>query len=233
MSDPTGGVPDPERNRQEYLAAHPEAQQATPGQAADQVAAQLGADAPQPGVSGDQLGAQMRAAGTSAGLPHEDAMNALMDQIRALSEQVQDMRFHEYQRDQATIMALGEPLLQRYANGVRDKLAAHADANPGAGAEHFKPIIAHATNLASAAAEAIASGGNDLAKVNYLASILDRFFDRGHHRTAPGHIKHLDLGSAAYDLEQVITEASRLAQSGGIPPAPPAQVSLMASAPAS
>jgi len=74
MTEQTGfTAPDPETNRAEWLAAHPEAQPATPGEAAAQVASSLGAAAPDPGVSGDDLGAQMAAAGAQPGLPHEDA----------------------------------------------------------------------------------------------------------------------------------------------------------------
>lgn len=182
-------------------------------QANEEVAQQLGAAAPGPGVSGEQLGAQMHAAGAAAGLPYEDQMNAAMEQIKALSQQVDALRQRDQAREQAQILALGEPILQRYANGVRDKLAAHQAANPGTDA-HFAQPIKDAAALADAAAHAIARGANDLGTVRSYAARLDHFFARGHARTAAGPVAHADLSAAAADLEHVISEANRLAPPG-------------------
>lgn len=197
--------------------SQPDQPPVTREQANEEVAAQLGAAAPGPGVSGEQLGAQMHAAGATAGLPYEDAMNAAMEQIKALSQQVQTLQQRDYQREQAQILALGEPVLQRYANGVRDKLAAHRAANPGTD-DHFAQPIRDAAALADAAANAISRGANDLGTVRAYASRLDHFFARGHARTASGPVRHADLSAAASDLEHVITEANRLAPPGGQPP---------------
>lgn len=218
MTNPAGGVPTPEQNRAAWKAAHPDAAEVSQDEAAAKVADHLGGAAPSPGVSGDSLGAQMAAAGAQAGLPHEDAMDALMEQIKALSDQVGELRHRDQQREQAAILALGEPILQRYANGLRDKLRAHVDANPGSG-EHFRQAVSTATALADAASTAISRGANDMSQVNHHAAWLDRFLERGHKRTAPGHLKHLDLGSVASDLEALIDESYRL--SPGMPAQPP------------
>lgn len=203
-------VPTPEQNRAAWLAAHPGAHQVSQAQAAGQVAAQIGAAAPDPGVSGDDLGAQMHAAGAVAGLPHEDVMNALMAQVQALSEQIGQLQIRDQQREAAAIAALGEPILQRYANAVRDHLVAIAAANPG-GAEHFKPAIDMASKLADVSSETISKGANDLGQVISLASRVDRFLARGHARTAPHMLRHLDLSTVAHHLEYLVEEAERLA----------------------
>jgi hypothetical protein len=213
-NDPAAsGMPDPEANRAAWFAAHPEAQPAAPAEAAAQVARQLGAADPGPGVPDAELAGQMAAAGVEAGLPYEDAMNALMDEVRRLSQQVETLQARDRQRESAAIAALGEPILQRYANGVRDKLAALAAANPG-GADHFTQPVRAADSLVKAAADAISRGANDLGPVAAIAGQLDRFLTRGHPRTAPGHIRHLDMSAVEYDLEQVIAEMDRLAPGG-------------------
>lgn len=210
MTEQTGFPPDPAANRAAWLAAHPGAQEQAPQEAAAQVAAHLGAGAPAGGVTGDDLGAQMAAAGATAGLPHEAVMDELMKQIQALSEQVSTLQVRDRQREAAQIAALGEPILQRYANGVRDHLAALAAANP-AGADHFRPIVRDAEALSQATADAISQGANDLGGVMNIAARLDRFITRGHARTAPHVIRHLDLSTVAHHLEYLIEEAHRLA----------------------
>lgn len=212
MTEATG-FPTPEQNRAAWLAQHPEAQQATPDQAGAQVAAQLGAAAPDPGVSGDDLGAQMDAAGAHAGLPHEDAMNAEMARLRQMVEnmgtELARITVERQQERAAAIAALGEPILQRYANAVTDHLKATVAANPGSG-EHFAPIVGTAEKLSAAAADAISRGANDLGTVLSLAGQLDRFFTRGHARTAPHQLRQVDLSTVAHHLDYLLDEAARL-----------------------
>lgn len=204
--------PDPDQNRREWLASHPGAEEVTPEAAQGQVASHIGAGTPDAGVSDAQLGAQMAAQGAAPGqLPHEDAMNALMEQIRQLSDQVLTLQRRDHQREQAQIAALGEPILQRYANGLRDKLKAHMAANPGLGQDHFGPVIAAAEKLSQAAADAISRGANDLGQVHHAVNTVNRWLSKTHPRTAPAHLRHLDLGSVLYDLEKVAEEAARLA----------------------
>jgi hypothetical protein len=211
MTEQTGfAAPDPEQNRAEWLAAHPEAQQATQGEAAAQVASSLGAAAPDPGVSGDDLAAQMAAAGAQPGLPHEDVMNALMDQIRALSDQVGTLQRRDQQREAAALAALGEPILQRYAKGIRDKLAAHEAANPGLGPDHFANVRQTADELVKATVAAVAEGANDLGRVRYHVDRVDRFLTKGHKRLAPSHLAHIDMSAVGQDLEYLVEEADRL-----------------------
>jgi hypothetical protein len=210
-------VPDPQANRDEWLAAHEGAEEVTAGEAQRRVAAQLGGAAPDPGVSSDDLGAQMHAQGAFAGLPYEQQMNALMDQVRAQQEQIQTLILRDHQREQAQIAALGEPVLQRYANAVRDYLKAHAAANPGLGPEHYAQPIADAEDLSRASADAISRGANDMGRVLSAASRLDRFFTKGHKRTAPAHLSAIDHGAAEQALEYVVREASRLSPGELVP----------------
>lgn len=213
MTEQYGFAPDPERNRAEWLAAHPGAQEASPAQAAEQVAAQLGAAAPGAGVSDRDLGAQMAQAGASAGLPHEQVMDAEMAKLKALVEsmgadlaRIQSER--QYERA-AAIAALGEPILQRYANAVRDHLKSTVAANPH-GAEHFAPVIGQAEKLSDAASRAISEGANDLGQVLTLAGGIDRFLSKGHARLAPPLLRQVDLSTVQHHLEYLIDEAGRL-----------------------
>lgn len=206
--------PDPAQNRAAWLAAHPEAQQASAEQAQEQVATQLGAAAPDAGVSGDQLGQQMAAAGAQAGLPHEAVMDEEMARLKALVDnmgtQLAQLQFERQQERAAAIAALGEPILQRYANAVRDHLYALRDANPGS-ADHFKGVIADAEKLSTASADAISRGANDLGQVANLANRVDRFISVGHARTAPHLLRQVDLSTVAHHLEYLIEEGYRLA----------------------
>lgn len=217
MTQPTG-IPDPAQNRADWQAAHPGAQPVDPAQAQAEAARQLGAAAPGPGVSGEQLGQQMQQAGAHAGLPYEDQMNALMEQVKALGDQLTAVQERERQREAAAIAALGEPILQRYANAVRDHLKATAAANP-AGADHFKTVIADAEKLSVVAADTISRGANDVGQVMALASRIDRFLSRGHARTAPGHLRQVDLSTVGHHLEYMVEEAARLAPGNQLVPA--------------
>ena len=213
MTEQTGFTPDPEANRAAWLAAHPEAQQATPAQAAEQVAAQLGGAAPDPGVTGDQLGQQMAAQGAQAGLPHERVMDEEMARLKAIVESMgadlARIRVERQQERAAAIAALGEPILQRYANAVRDHLKATVAANP-AGAEHFAGVVGASEKLSDAASDAISRGANDLGQVLTLASSIDRFLSRGHARTAPHLLRQVDLSTVQHHLDYLVEEAGRL-----------------------
>ena len=213
MTEQTGFTPDPEANRAAWLAAHPEAQQASQAQAAAQVAANLGGSAPDPGVSGDQLGQQMAAAGAQAGLPHEQVMDDEMAKLRAAVEamgaDLARIRVERQQERAAAIAALGEPILQRYANAVRDHLKATLAANP-AGAEHFAGVIGASEKLSDVAADTISKGANDLGQVLTIASQIDRFISRGHVRTAPHMLRQVDLSTVQHHLDYLVEEAGRL-----------------------
>jgi hypothetical protein len=200
----------PEQNRADWLAAHPEATTVPPEQAQEQVAAHLGGAAPDPGISGDTLGAQMTAAGAHAGLPHEAVMDQLMAQIQALSQQVGTLQERDRAREQATIAALGEPILQRYANALDAYFKAYEAGHPGLGAEHFRPVRQSTAELVKATSAAIADGGNDMGRVQYHAARVDRFLTRTHKRTAPAHLAHLDMSAAEQALEYLVDEAERL-----------------------
>lgn len=210
MTENPGFQPDPATNRAQWLAAHPQAVQASAEQAAGEVASHLGAAAPGAGVTGEQLGQQMADAGAAAGLPHETVMDQLMAQVKAMGEQIHMLQARDQQREAAAIAALGEPILQRYANAVRDHLAATVAANPGS-AEHFKTVLADAEKLSVASADAISRGANDLGQVASLASRIDRFLTRGHARTAPHTLRQVDLSTVAHHLEYLVEEAARLA----------------------
>lgn len=206
--------PDPAQNKAEWLAAHPGAGEVGADQAAAEVAAHLGAAAPDPGVSGSDLGAQMAAAGAQAGLPHEDVMDQLMAEIRRLSDQVGFLQERDRQREAAQIAALGEPILQRYANGIAAKLEAHQAANPGLGPDHFRNVRGAADSLVKAASQAISGGANDMGQVAYHAGQVDRWLSKTHKRTAPAHLAHLDLGAIEQDLEYLLDEVDRLTGGG-------------------
>lgn len=210
MNTPGYTPPDPDANRREWLARHPEAAGVTADEAAAGVAEHLGAGAPGAGVADTSLGEQMAQHGAAAGLPHEDTMNALMKQVQDLSEQMAWMQEQRARERQAAIAAMGEPILERYARGLRDKLKAHADANPGLGPDHLRQVIADADELLKQASLAIARGANDLGAVHSAASRVDRFLSKTHVRTAAAHLRHIDLSSVAYDLEMVVEEAARL-----------------------
>lgn len=211
MTEQTGfPQPSPEANRAQWLAAHPEAAPVSAEDAQGEVASQLGAAAPGAGVSGEDLGAQMAAAGAKAGLPHEDVMDALMAEIKRLGEQVGNLQERDRRREQAAIAALGEPILQRYANAVRDHLKALVAAHPGS-AGHFGPTVTAAEKLATASSDAISRGANDLGQVMALAGQVDRFLTKGHHRLAPATLRQVDLSTVAHHLELMVEEASRLA----------------------
>jgi polyhydroxyalkanoate synthesis regulator phasin len=214
--DPAAGqVPDPAANREQWQRDHPDAGTVTQGQAQQQVADQLGGAAPAPGVSDQQLGQQMADAGATAGLPHESAMDAMMEEIRRLSERVTQLQENDRQRTIAVNAQLGPPELIARAEAVRDKINALVAANPGS-SDHFRQLARDAEALARTSSDAIDRGANDLGQVNAFAARVDRFLNIGHKRTAPGHLAHVDLSAIAYDLELLIEEAQRLAP--GAPP---------------
>lgn len=222
-TDPAGVTPDPQRNREAWLAAHPGAAPVDPGAATQQVAAQLGAGAPGAGVPAETLGEQMAGQGATAGvqpqdgsLPYEDLVDQMLSELRDLRGQVEVMQEQRRQERAAAIAALGEPIVQRYANGVRDKLAAHLAANPGLGPDHFGRVLSAADQLSKAAADAISRGANDMGQVRSLAGVVDRWLTRTHPRTAPSHLGHVDFSSVAYDLELLLEEADRLAPANGV-----------------
>jgi hypothetical protein len=211
MTEQTGfPAPDPQANRDQWLADHPQAQEVTTDEASGQVAAQLGAQAPGSGVSDQDLGQQMAASGAQAGLPYEDTMNALMDQVKAMGAQIVTLQERDRQREQAQIAMLGEPILQRYANAIRDHLKAHQDANPGLGPAHFGAVIQNADRLSQATSDAISRGANDLGQVRYLAGRIDHFLTKGHKRTAPAPLAHGDMSAVGQALEYLMDEVDRL-----------------------
>lgn len=209
-----GGLPDPERNRADWLRANPGAAPVDPGQAQRQVAAHLGAAAPAPGVTDAQLGAQAYAQGAHAGLPAEDDQDTQMAQMRAQFEdmvrRVEAMERERALERQAHIAALGEPILERYAAGVRDKLHTHRAMHPGM-QDHLSRVTRTGDQLYDAAHKAIASGANDLSEVAGLASQVERFITKTHPRTGAGNASHIDFSSVLYDLELMLEEAAKLA----------------------
>jgi hypothetical protein len=220
----TDQAPDPERNRREWLAAHPQAGEVSPEEASAQVAAQLGGAAPDPGVSGEALGEQLARAGATAGvtprdgtLPHEDTVEAELNRLRAVVEglgtQLQQVQTERQQERATAIAAMGEPILQRYANGIEAHLQAHEAASPALGMEHFKQVRGAAKQLTGATATAISEGANDMGRVRYHAAQIDRFLTRTHRRTAPAHAVHIDMSAVEQMLEYLLDEADRLAPS--------------------
>lgn len=218
---PGAGVPSPEANRAQW-AAHLGGETISQARAAGDVARQLGGGAPAPGVSDADLGAQAAAAGAQAGvtpndgtLPHELQVEQEFARLRAQNEDMM-ARLAAMERErrlerQAHIAALGEPILERYAAGVRDKMRTHAVMHPALGHAHFGRALEASSALYEEAHRAIQSGGNDLAGVVQRAKEVERFVTRTHPRTVPGNAHHVDFSSVLYDLELMLEEAARLA----------------------
>ena len=204
--------PTPEQNRAAWLAANPGARPVDPAVAEEQVAANLGAGVPNPGVSGQQLGEQMAAQGAHAGLPAEDDHDAEMAAMRAIAEdQAKRLAFLEKaftQQRQAYIAALGEPIVERYAKGVRDKLRTHLVMHPAL-AEHLEPRVRLADNLYEAARKAVSGGGNDFREVAAIAQEIDRYVTKTHGRVTGGSGSHVDFSALLYDLELMLEEAAK------------------------
>jgi hypothetical protein len=217
--------------RQRALAAG--GQMLTPEQAAA-ATAPAAAD-PGLGVGVDQISAAQQAA-PAAGqpLPYEAQMNALMEQLKAQSEQlavalgrVGDLEKHVQAVTAQASAAQGLPYVVRYAQGARDKLLAHAIANADLGgvrlvpsldqatgetvlrhqaAGHFESVLHDADQLA-AAAVAAAKGDAPAQAVTDAAARVIRFIERTHRRLTP---KYIDYSAALDDLDATVEEALKL-----------------------
>jgi hypothetical protein len=173
-----------------------------------------------------------------APLPAEEAQNAAMqamqDQFSALLHQLQaqGQTIEGLQRQLQSVAAgaaaaQGDPLIVRYAKGVRDKVYSHAVANADLGTvrqvqvigEDGQPVLrqqadghfagpAAVADKLVAAAEAAAAGTGPAKAAGDLAGELGRWFERGHGRASN---KHVDFSAAADDAEAVQDEAARLA----------------------
>lgn len=207
------GMPDPEANREAWLAAHPGAAPVTPDAAAAAAAAQLGGAAPAPGMSDAEMAARIAAGGAAPGtLPQESVYEQLMAQIKEMGERLGSMERERALERQAHIAALGEPILERYAKGVADKFGSLLAAHPGLGRDHFARPLRDAAALYEQAKNTIQSGANDLAPVRQLAASVERWITRTHPRTVPGGNTHRpDFSSILYDIEMILEEADRLA----------------------
>ena len=173
-----------------------------------QQAAAQAATSPSPAGEAAGVAAQMSERGPL--LPAEEQMDALMAALRAQSEQIAALQAQvgTMQKQQAEALAAsGGPLVTRYAEGARDKIAAHITAHPDAPAGHFEPLTAAAGQLVDAAA-AIAKDGGDAAPVEKAAAAVGRFISRTHVK-AWG--KHIDWSAVLDDVETAVEEAIKLA----------------------
>lgn len=143
-------------------------------------------------------------------LPAETAMDDLMAALKAQSEQIKALQAQvgTMQQQQAEALAAsGGPMITRYAQGARDKIAAHVIANPDVPKDHFKPLTGFAEKLVDEA-EALAGGSGTVKAVETAASAVTRFINRTHARLSG---KHIDWSAALDDVETVIDEALKLA----------------------
>ena len=210
MTETTGFPPDPAANRAQWLAEHPGAQEVSAAQAQAQTDPGTGEGVP----SAVPTGEAMAAAGAHAGLPHEATMDAEMAKLKALVESMgADLARIQAERAgerQAAILALGEPLLIRYAKAVQAHLHTAVVMHPAA-AEHLAPVLADADRLVDVTAAAISDGANDLGAVATLAARIERFLTRTHPREVPGLASNLDLSTVGHHLDYLVEEGQRLA----------------------
>ena len=209
MTEQTGFVPDPAANRAQWLAEHPGAQEVSAAEAQGQTDPGTGEGVPSSVPSGEA----MAAAGAHAGLPHEATMDAEMAALKKLVESMgADLARIQAERQgerQAAILALGEPILIRYAKAVQAGLHTAVAMHPAA-AEHLASAVADADKLVDATGAAISDGANELGAVGTLAARLDRFLTRTHPREVPVLARNLDLSTVAHHLDYLIEEGQRL-----------------------
>lgn len=191
-------------------------------QAADQAAASSAAtemSAAQEAISRGQRGPV---------LPAEEAMDALMAQLRAQSDQLAALQAkvgtmgRQIEEAQA---AQGGPLTVRYAQGALDKLAVLAVSRPDHPGnlvsvdvpgrehpvqvrEHFSPVITRGRELVEAATAAAKSATQDNASaVARIAGQIERFANRTHGRLGGAP---LDWSAILDDIELAADEALKL-----------------------
>src|SRR5215469_2952461 len=164
-----------------------------------QQAAAHAATAPSPAGEAAGVAAQMGERGPL--LPAEEQMDAM---IAALTAQIGTM-----QKQQAEALAAsGGPMVTRYAEGARDKIAAHVTANPDAPAGHFDELTGAAGQLVDAAAAIAKDAAAGTGPVEKAAAAITRFVSRTHVRQWG---KHIDWSAALDDVETVVEEALKLA----------------------
>jgi hypothetical protein len=146
-------------------------------------------------------------------LPHEDVMDEMMAEFKAMSERVSAMEgeLSKARGDYAAAAAkLGPPEVAIYAQAIYDKLtsfrAAHPDAPPG----HFDAVIAKAAPLGQAAADLIAGKGHASDVTGPLADVVDavdRFVTKTHRRKWG---KPIDFSALEGDLEDATAAAAAI-----------------------
>ena len=174
-----------------------------------QQAAAHAATAPSPAGEAAGVAAQMGERGPL--LPAEEQMDAMMAALKAQSEQIAALtaQIGTMQKQQAEALAAsGGPMVTRYAEGARDKIAAHVTANPDAPAGHFDELTGAAGQLVDAAAAIAKDAAAGTGPVEKAAAAITRFVSRTHVRQWG---KHIDWSAALDDVETVVEEALKLA----------------------
>jgi len=145
-----------------------------------------------------------------APLPAEAEHDALMEQMRVMTEEIQRMRGELGAAKAgyaAATAALGPPAVAVYGQAIYDKLVSLQNAHPDLPG-HFTGLIKLAKPLGDTSAAAIAGTGDTAAVTAELETVVpavDRFITRTHGRTVS---KPVDFSALAADLEYAQDAAS-------------------------
>jgi hypothetical protein len=174
-------------------------------------------------MAADEIGRHAATSPTSAGaqaasaaamtergpaLPAEADIEQFMADMQAQMADVKAQLAVYKQQALEAQAAAGTPMVVRYAEGARDKIAALAAAHPDAPQHHFKPAADAAAALADAAAGLHSGAGATITDVKDAAAKVEAFATRGHWRDWG---KHIDFSAILGDLEETIEAGVKLA----------------------
>jgi hypothetical protein len=144
-------------------------------------------------------------------LPHEAEMDALMAQMRDLTERLASVEAdaaHTRKSYAAAVAKLGPPEVAVYAAGIHAKLVSFRNAHPDLGGT-FDQVIETAAPLAAAAKAVIAGDGqvaDVLADLGDVVGAVEKFIARYPRR----HNKPIDFSALVSDLEYATEAAEQL-----------------------
>lgn len=143
-------------------------------------------------------------------LPHEAQMDALMEQMRVMTERMEQMgaELASTKRGYAAAVAkLGPPEVAVYGQAIYDKLVSFRNAHPDL-LGHFDQVIEAARPLHDASVAVIAGTGHVsdvIADLDNVVNAVDRFITRTHPRRSG---KPIDFSALAGDLEDAVDAAA-------------------------
>jgi hypothetical protein len=173
--------------------------------AADELAAHAAAS---PSPAADQAATAAAMTERGPALPAETEIEAFMAAVKAQMADMQS-QLDVYKRQAAEAQAAaGVPMVVRYAEGARDKIAAMVAAHPDAPRGHFAAALDASSALADAAT---ALHGGETAAGDALKSAaagIERFATRTHWRTWG---KHVDWSAVLGDVEEAVEAGAKIA----------------------